>query len=932
MRHWKGIEVAAEGTGISRPLSEQVNLLGAMLGHALRQRAGEEVFELVEELRLLCRRAAEAGDPEGLDRAVERIGELDLDRIRWILRAFGSFFHLVNQAEKLEIVRINRERARGATPEAPRAESIEAAVRILVEEGISRSEAEEMIRELDIQPTFTAHPTEARRPTLLRRQKRVARLLQRRRDPGITPEEEEDVLDALYDEILLMLATDEVAAERPSVDDEVTQGLYFFTSTVWETIPGIFRDLERSLDRCYEGTEGSEVPPPAFLRYRSWIGSDRDGNPEVTAAVTRRTIRRQRRAVLELHLKELELLSGELSLSDRRVEIPDGLREAIRRGEEELGIEPRGQTIHEPLRRFATLLLHRLRRLLDGAARDRGSLYRSQDFVSDLEDLTGWLEEAGFGALTRGSRLGRLLDRARSFGFRLATLDLRQHSGVHEAVVGELLGVAGVTDEYPSLEERARRKLLERELRNPRPLLPPDTELSSETEELLRSLSVVREALDREPELVRCYIVSMTHEVSDLLEVMLLAKETGLWRLDEGSVRSPLDLVPLLETIDDLASAGERLHSLFENDLYRLHLDARGDFQEVMIGYSDSNKDGGYWMANWALHRAQRQIADTCRRHGVDLRLFHGRGGTVGRGGGRANQAILALPRSVHNGRIRFTEQGEVISFRYSLPELAHRHLEQVVNAMLRSGLWETGDGIETEEPSARDLELMQRIARSAMESYRELIEDEDLWAWYTRVTPVEQISHLPIASRPVSRAGGEEVDFEGLRAIPWVFAWTQTRYNVPGWYGCGRALTEVIEEDEDALNRLRTLYREWSFFTAVVDNAVREMARSRLVISRRYARLGGDAGDDFHRRIAEDFERAREHLLAITDQEELLDRDPVIQKSIALRNPYTDVLNLVQVELLRRWREADDGERPALRRALFLSINGIAAAMQSTG
>jgi phosphoenolpyruvate carboxylase len=389
--------------------------------------------------------------------------------------------------------------------------------------------------------------------------------------------------------------------------------------------------------------------------------------------------------------------------------------------------------------------------------------------------------------------------------------------------------------------------------------------------------------------------------------------------------------VPLFETVEDLEAAGERMAALFAHPAYRRHLEDRGRFQEIMLGYSDSNKDGGYWMANWALHRAQGELGRVCREHGVDFRRFHGRGGTVGRGGGRAGQAILAMPPVVHDGRIRFTEQGEVISFRYSLEAIARRHLEQIVSAMLLATAGATEAAAEAEgEDAAR---LMSAIAERSQRAYRELIDDPAFWRWYTAATPIEQISNLPIASRPVSRGSTDEVDFDGLRAIPWGFAWTQTRYLVPGWYGIGKALSEVMEAEPGAEQELARLYREWPFLTAVVNNAQREMARARLEIAERYAALAGEG--DFHARIAEDFRRAREAILAITGQEELLSNNEVIRKSIALRNPYTDVLNLLQIELLRRYRAADEGDeegRRGLREALYLSINGIAAAMQSTG
>jgi phosphoenolpyruvate carboxylase len=451
---------------------------------------------------------------------------------------------------------------------------------------------------------------------------------------------------------------------------------------------------------------------------------------------------------------------------------------------------------------------------------------------------------------------------------------------------------------------------------------------------MLATFRVIRDALQRDPASIGSLIVSMTHSTSDLLEPLLLAKEAGLFRVDGDTAHSALDVVPLFETIEDLDAAAERMRELFTSDIYRLQLRARDNFQEIMLGYSDSNKDGGYWMANWALHRAQGELGRVCGEHGVAFRLFHGRGGTVGRGGGRANLAIGAMPQAAHSGRIRITEQGEVISFRYALPDIGHRHTEQLVNAMLLAA-HRGSHAAEAYTPTSDDERLMDDVARASMAAYRRLVEDPGLWAFYIRATPIEQISRLPIASRPVSRKAAADVQLDDLRAIPWVFAWTQTRYIVPGWYGVGAALQQAMADGR--LAEMQRLYGVWPFFRAVVDNAQREMARARLAIAAHYAELA--AGDDdvaaqCHGAIVRDFAAARDAILLITGQEELLDDSPVIRRSIELRNPYTDVLNLVQVELLRRYRsEDDDGEaKERVRRLLFQSINAIAAAMQATG
>ena len=934
-----GLSVEAEGSGISAPLSRHVNLLGALLGRVVRERYGDDTFDLVEQLRALCRDADT--DPEKLDEAAALVADQDLPTLVGVLRAFGTFFHLVNKSEQLEILRINRERARSAD-ETPRAESIAAVVHRLSEEGKTYKEVLELIQKLDIQPTLTAHPTEARRRTILFHQQRIADLLNALGDADTTPSEEEALVRDIENEIRILLATDEIRSAAVTVEDEVRNGLYFVATSIWETVPRIHADLRRALEAEY-GDEAEGVDLPPFLQYRSWIGGDRDGNPRVTADVTDWTLRVHREDALRLYRRALDDLRLVLSVSGRQVVVPEALGESIEADREVADLNERRwrQNAHEPFRLKILLMQAKLDRLLEelpsagvGQAPD-GLEYSADDFRADLDLLAKGLEAAGLSALVEDGPLADLRVQAKTFGFRLAALDIRQHSRVHEAAVADLLKISGVEKNYAGLDENDRLTVLTQELRNPRPLLPRDADLGEDAQRVLDVLGVVRRAVRREPGSIGSYIISMTDAVSDILEVLLLLQEAGLWRMERGGkVTCPLDVVPLFETIDDLDRAEELLGLMFRHPIYVRQLLARGKMQEVMLGYSDSNKDGGYWQANWSLHKAQGAIARVCRKFDVELRFFHGRGGTVGRGGGRAGQAIRAMPPEAQSGRIRFTEQGEVISFRYALPGIARRHLEQIVHAQL-GALADAPAEIERTaaydgptEDETRD--LMQHLADVSMRAYRDLIEDPKFWPWYLQATPIEHIAGIPMASRPISRKAANEVDFDGLRAIPWVFAWTQSRYTVPGWYGVGTALREALGDSEDR-DRLEAMHADWPFFQAVTANALRELARARFLISERYAAL---AEGRQHEKIAAEFERTEKSLLKITGQKRPLAHSPVIEKSIRLRNPYTDVLNLVQLELMQRWRagEADEDEAERLKEALFISINGIAAAMQSTG
>jgi phosphoenolpyruvate carboxylase len=914
MKHWKGLQIQAEGEGISPELSRLVNLLGSLLGQVVRDQAGKEVFDWVESVRNRCKQAYGQTDTDIHASVASDLSKLSTVQLEWLVRSFTTFFHLINKAEQEEIIRINRDREMLANIDHPRSESIAQAVKALKDKGLSFDQAVQVISKTDIQPTLTAHPTEARRRSVLYIQKEIAARLSKLNREPVFGRSETDLFQEIYNEVVLMLNTDDVRASKIRVEDEIANGIYFLTGAIWEVIPTIHRDVHESLEDYY----GRTADIPAIVKYRTWIGGDRDGNPFVTAELTKYALLELRKAALAMHKSELQVLRRELSISERQAPISPWFVEKVHKTLETVSIdaEIRRVYVHEPFRLWVNILLARINAQLASPSQ---ILYPVSEYSADIEVMRKALVESGFEPIASYGRLERIRVLLKTFGFHLAALDIRQHSDIYGSTVAELMRISGVESNYASLSEVEKCALLRAEIENPRPLVPRSATLSPETQSTIDTFLLIRDALRADPEAIGSVIISMTHHVSQLLEVVLLAKETGN--------HENFDVVPLFETIEDLQNSADLMRSAFEDPCYAKVLDRRGRFQEIMLGYSDSNKDGGYWMANWALHLAQKSLAETCAAHQVDVRLFHGRGGTVGRGGGRANQAVTALPRACHNGRIRFTEQGEVISFRYANPDIAQRHIEQVVNAVFRTTakasyssqtVWQQFPGVA---------DVMHGIAAESMATYRELIDHKGFWAWYTSITPIEHISRLPIASRPVSRKTGSEVDFNSLRAIPWVFAWTQVRYNVPGWYGIGKALHSAI--DRHGVELFKNLYSEWAFFKAVIDNAQREMGRAHLKAATWYNRTGTDL---FHSKIVTEFDLASKSINAIVTQSELLERTPVIRKSIRLRNPYTDVLNLTQVELMRRWETSPEHEKDALRHVLFLSINGIAAAMQSTG
>lgn len=882
-----------------------------------------DTLKLAHELAQRCDSPNDAIGHPGLQEAADRIAGMDLAQISDLVRVGTAHFHLLNKAEQLNIIRVNARRERESESGDPRPESIEDAIARLQGGGRSAERARELLGDLDIQPTLTAHPTESRRRTILDKQTEIARCVIALRDEDLSKRQRDEIGDRLQRIVSVMLLTDEIRAQRLGVPDEVINGIYFLTTTIWQTVPRLFRDIVHAARRSYGPEQATIVANdlPAILRYRSWIGGDRDGNPNVTAAVTRDTLQRMREAVMQLWDDELARLRHALSVSTRRADLGEEIGQRVQRDLEWIDdLEHLGQRQYEPLRVRLVQMQARVK---------RDESYRAADLLDDLQLIRRSLHRAGLSDVAENGFLCDAIVRARVFGMHLATLDIRQHSRVHEHAITELLRISGVCDDFTALSEADKIELLRRELQTARPLTPREADLSGETRELMDTLAVVREAVDREPDSVRSWVISMTHDVSHMLTLLLLMKEAGIYRpaTNATPASSRVHVVPLFETIDDLERAPELMDEALADPAFLSHLKTicAGDplEQEVMLGYSDSNKDGGFLMANIALARAQQSVAEVFERHGVRLRYFHGRGGTIGRGGGRAGRAIMAAPPSARTGRMRFTEQGEVITFRYALPDMARRHLEQIVHAALLA----SSDVCESDRDEAFE-DLLLGFAQSARNAYRALIDDGQFWDWFVAASPIEHIGNLPIASRPVSRAQGKSLTFDRLRAIPWVFSWIQMRALVPGWYGIGTAIADASDAQRQTLrtNSARPL------ISTILENASQELARARMPILHRYARNAPN-GEAMFERVQGEYQRAAQAVLDATGNDDLMAHSPVVGRSIAQRNPMTDVLHLAQIELLQRHRAAgSDEQRSEIAPVIQASINGIAAAMQSTG
>ncbi|MCW5940743.1 MAG: phosphoenolpyruvate carboxylase [Fimbriimonadaceae bacterium] len=919
-RAFLGVE--PEAFGLAEPLCRDIRLLDRLLGETLVEQEGPEVLATV---RALLAHAHEDGD---LLEAVPTLANPEV--ARRVARAYTVFFQLLNIAEQKEIVRVNRSRP-------DRKESIREAVRHLHGIFADGEAAARFVEGLFVCPTLTAHPTEARRRAVLDKLDAIALALgevgRANEDFGLDrPLDNADLaLVNVRRNLAALWLTDELRESNLTVEDEVKNVLFFFEHSIFDVVSWLQRDLAVAWTEAYPDATDA---PKIGLHYRSWVGGDRDGNPRVTPDLTWTTVRWHASRAISLHLESVRALRRQLTHHASRIPPEAPVWESLRRDEEAIRLSDRQAARYaaEPLARKCLMMARRLEanlaRIEDliaggNALPDAVAYPGARDFRDDLDVLAASLltsrsaQSAGTGALVRLRR------QAAAFGFNLASLDVRQHSDAHAPAVAALLAEAGVEPEYADLSEADKGAVLEAELSNPRPLADERWRAAADVEAIRDVFRVIRrshESLGQES--IRAYVVSMTHHASDVLEVLLLAKDAGVVRVADGGPVGSLDLVPLLETIEDLQHARDLLEGLFASPAYRGYLRGRGDRQEVMLGYSDSSKDGGYLAANWALYRTQETLGELARRHGVRLRFFHGRGGTVGRGGGRANRAILCQPPGSFDGSIRFTEQGEVISFRYSLSPIAHRHLEQIVNAVIVSASREDEPPIPEAWRGA-----MERLADDSRAAYRGLVhEDAEFFRFYVQATPIGQISSLPIASRPVSRSGSTITGLDALRAIPWNFAWVQSRYLVPGWYGLGSALSRAMAEHPDVV---REMAENWPFFRNLLENAELELARTHLETAARYAATVRpvELGERFHRRIAEEFDRTRSAILALSGQEDLLHSGRVVRATIALRNPVVFPLNRLQVALRERLGE-DERYLPAVQQ----TIAGVAAAMQSTG
>jgi len=909
-----------------RPLKEDTRLFGRVLGEVLRAQAGEAVFARIEAVRrtaIRFRRAAGSHAAAARAELTALLNPLPIADVLHVVRAFSYFSHLANIAEDVHQNRRRRAHALAGSP--PPRGTIAQALERLAAAGTDGAALSRWFADALVSPVLTAHPTEVQRRSILDAEREVVRLLVWRDSVALTPAERAEFNAALHRQVLELWQTAMLRLSKLQVKDEIENGLAYYRYTFLDQIPRLYADLGARLTNDF-GIDGAAVP--AFLRIGSWIGGDRDGNPFVDAETLDYAIRSQSALAFEHYQDEVHRLGAELSLSSRLIQPTAELLALAAQAHDD---NPHRED--EPYRNALVGIYARLAatgRALSGymplrPPRVSGAPYAtSAAFRADLDTIAASLASHGAALLAAG-RLDPLRRAVDVFGFHLAELDLRQNSAVHEAVVTELLARAGVVADYAELSEGERVDLLARELAGTRLLTSPHLDYS---ERVVAELAVLRTAAGIHAQYGAAAlpndVISKCQSASDLLEVAVLLKEVGLLR---GTTLA-VNIVPLFETIDDLARCGEIMRAAFAVPIYRAMVAGRGDWQEVMLGYSDSNKDGGYLTANWALYRGEMLLVDAFRAHGVKLRLFHGRGGTVGRGGGPSFDAILAQPAGSVTAGLRITEQGEIIASKYSDPQLGRSNLEGLVAATLEASLEDT-ERIGRRAPAY--FAILDDLSARAYRAYRALVYETPEFAAYFRAsTPIAEIAELNIGSRPASRTASPRI--EDLRAIPWVFSWGQCRLMLPGWYGFGTAIDTWLTANPRGLAQLADMHARWPFFRSLLSNMAMVLAKTDLAVASRYAELVVDetVRDAVFPRIVAEHERSVRYCLRITQQSTLLEDNPTLERSIRNRFPYLDPLNHLQVELLRRYRAGDADVRT--RRAIHLTINGLAAGLRNSG
>ena len=892
-------------------LRDDVHALGELVGEVLKDQCGQSLFDLVEGDRqaAIGRRQ---GEPEAAIALVVRAQGREPREAQELIRAFGTWFQVVNLAEKVHRVRRRRQYMNDSS--TPQPGGLEECFGRLAARGMTLEQVVALLGRLSIEPVFTAHPTESTRRTLLRQQQRIARLLIGQLDTTRTPAERRATNERVRTELTTGWQTAGNSRDRLTVADEREHVLFFLVEVIYEVIPGFYEEIEDAL-RSVFGAAAAGVGVPELLHFGSWVGGDMDGHPDVHAKTIRESCLRHHQLIVNRYFLETQALAERLSQSANRIAVSPAVTARIEQYRSLIpGAKAATPASHDrmPYRVLLGQVAERLRATYDGRT---GQYERVGQLIDDLELIASSLA-ANHGEHAGLFHVRRMLRRVRSFGFHLATLDVRQNADVHREIIGRALGEEEWLGRSPEQRRLRLGAALERDE-------SPVADLDAAAKRALWVFEAMQHCSHRYGRAsIGSYVVSLARDVDDVLSVLLLAQWAGLAEGPDGAI--PLDVAPLFESVETLENAGEIVHRLLTDPVYREHLRARGDRQVVMIGYADSNKDVGIAASRWLLRRAQADMAQACDAEGVELLVFHGRGGSVSVGGGRVEALVKGLPPGALRGRLRVTEQGESINERYGQRAIALRSFEQAVSSVAM----EAGAGQRVEDLDSRWLDAMNLLGDSSRAAYRSRVHDDPSFVEYFQaVTPIDVIERMQIGSRPLSRATRAGVG--ALRAIPWMFAWSQSRHMLPGWYGTGTGLRAVVERHGADL--LGEMYARWPFVATLLDGVEVALAKADMAIAEFYDQLAAPRHQYLAAEIRREYELAAQHVLAVKGCARLLDSEPTLQRSIRLRNPYVDPIHLMQVDLLQRWRDGGRQDRELLE-ALIASVNGIAQGLQGSG
>jgi len=912
-------------------LDSDINLLSEIHGNAILKQAGKFAFALIEEIKsrsLLIRRTNSVVEAREL---IAKLNGLEIRDMRLLIRAFGVYFDLLNLAEQQARVRSLRNKEIISDGQ-PLRESVESALLELCKSGVKSCEIFSLLKSANIIPVFTAHPSEARRKTVLDKLDSLALCLDRLEYEVLVPSEKTEILNSIAEQIETFWVTKSVRDYKPKVIDEVRQVIETVMESLVSIVPKFYRDIENSLAKIYPN---EKIEIPSFLSFGSWIGGDRDGNPFVTHDVTEQTIKLNQETILKYYIKRIISLGGILSHAGLFISVGEKLQESIRN---DIQLFEANELLKsdEPYRLKCSFIHKKLSCTLDYLEKLKlnwGELFvlpntiyfHSQQMLDDLQLILDDLLLKGFSNAANGS-IKDLICLVNVFKFNLFNLDIRQNSNRHVSALSEIFKYEGVIDNYAELDSADKMHVLSEELDKTRPLIPARLKYSEDTIEVIKTFRSMASILERQnPEALSRYIISSTTDACHILEVLVLAREAGLFSIKEKF--SLIDIVPLFEALVPLQSADSIIEKLLSIPAYISQLKYRNNLQEVMIGYSDSSKESGMLASSWALYNAQIRLVKLANNRGIQIEIFHGRGGAVGRGGGPANKAILAQPRGTVNGRLRLTEQGEMIADRYHHSGIARRHLDQIVNAVLLSSFSKIDF-----KPDSSWITLMDELSLKSCKVYRNLIYDEPgLHSYFEQSTPINEIGQMRIGSRPARRDFDKKID--NLRAIPWVFSWMQNRHTIPGWFGIGSALDSLIIENKDNLLMFQKMYECWPFWKSLLDNCQMILAKADMTIARLYADLVEDKknAEKIYNIIFEEYNKAVKCICLITKQKILLEQMPVLQKSIEQRNPYVDPLSYLQIVLLGKLRN-DSTCSEEIKTGVMESISGIASGLKNTG